>query len=108
MLCGPLCLLCVTLCNWISIRLMKHTLFTIVLTGLVISTAFAQKNKKAGFRFIDHIDKKQIDLEYNGQVMTAYCYYDSLMKPILFPLNTVSGVTVTRGFPLDPKPGERV
>jgi hypothetical protein len=79
----------------------------IVVATLSITITFAQK-KKEGFRFIDHIDKKQIDLEYNGQVMTSYCYYDSLMKPILFPLNTVSGVTVTRGFPLEPRPGERV
>lgn len=78
-----------------------------ILLILTITTTSAQK-KKDGFRFIDHIDKKQIDLEYNGKVMTSYCYYDSLMKPILFPLNTVSGVTVTRGFPIDPRPGERV
>lgn len=68
----------------------------------------AQKKKPEGFRFIDHIDKKQIDLTYNGKLLTAYCYYDSAMKPVLYPINTVSGVTVTRGYPLAPRPGERV
>jgi hypothetical protein len=67
---------------------------------------FAQN--KDGFRFSDHIDKKQIDLLYNGKVLTSYCYFDSLMKPVLFPIHTVSGVTVTRGWPLEPKPGEQV
>jgi hypothetical protein len=86
---------------------MIRSLILVVAAFSFNTTAFSQK-KKDGFRFIDHIDKKQIDLEYNGKVMTSYCYYDSLMKPILFPLNTVSGVTVTRGFPLEPRPGERV
>jgi hypothetical protein len=30
------------------------------------------------------------------------------MKPILFPLRSASGVVVTRGFPLEPRPKERV
>jgi hypothetical protein len=29
------------------------------------------------------------------------------MKPVLFPLNTVSGTTVTRGFPIAPRQGDR-
>jgi Family of unknown function (DUF6807) len=63
---------------------------------------------KSGFELKDHPDKKQIDVLYNGKALTAYCYYDSVMKPILFPLKTVSGITVTRGYPLEPRPGERV
>lgn len=86
---------------------MIRCLIIVLVFTSIFSSTFSQK-KKTGFRFIDHIDKKQIDLEYNGKVMTSYCYYDSLMKPVLFPLNTVSGVTVTRGFPLEPRPGERV
>ena len=44
-------------------------------------------------------------------LFTAYLYADSLSvlkKPVLYPLRTASGVDVTRGFPLDPRPGERV
>lgn len=44
---------------------------------------------------------------YNNQLLTAYCYYDSSRKPILFPVNTVEGITVTRGYPFKPVPGER-
>ena len=69
--------------------------------------AYAQK-KHEGFRFVDYIDKKQIDIMYNDTLLTAYCYYDSVMKPVLFPLNTVSGVMLTRGFPLAPREGERI
>lgn len=68
--------------------------------------AFAQKNE--GFKFIDHIDKKQIDILYHDKILTSYCYGDSIMKPVLFPINTPNGITVTRGFPLAPRKGERV
>jgi hypothetical protein len=30
------------------------------------------------------------------------------MKPVLYPIRTARGTLVTRGFPLDPRPGERV
>ena len=66
---------------------------------------FAQQ---AGFSFHEDVDGKRIDVLYNGKVLTAYCYYDSVMKPVLYPVKTLSGITVTRGFPLDPQPGERV
>lgn len=51
--------------------------------------------------------KKEVIVRYKGQLLTAYCYSDSLYKPILFPLNTLDGVTVTRGWPLQPRAGER-
>src|SRR5688572_28467006 len=78
-------------------------LFILILCSL---TPYAQKTD--GFKFIDHIDKNQIDILYNNQLLTAYCYGDSLMKPVLFPVNTISGISVTRGFPLAPRAGERV
>lgn len=72
----------------------------------VVAQALAQKPQ--GFKFESHPEKKQMDLLYNGQMLTAYCYYDSVMKPVLFPLKTVSGVTITRGYPLEPRAGERI
>lgn len=62
----------------------------------------------SGFAFQEHLEKKQIDVTYNGRLLTAYCYYDSIMKPVLYPVKTLSGVAVTRGYPLDPRAGERV
>ena len=44
---------------------------------------------------------------YNNKLLTAYCYYDSSRKPVLFPVNTVNGVTVTRSYPFKTVPGER-
>lgn len=70
--------------------------------------SFAHVQAQTGFRFVDDIDKKQIDILFNDKMLTAYCYGDSIMKPVLFPVNTVNGATVTRGFPLASRAGERV
>ena len=69
-------------------------------------SAIAQA-KTNGFQFVERPADKQLDLLYNNQLLTAYCYYDSSRKPILFPVNTVDGVTVTRSYPFRMVPGER-
>jgi hypothetical protein len=43
----------------------------------------------------------------DGAPFTAYIYPDNLKKPVLYPLRTATGRAVTRGFPLEPRPGER-
>ncbi|HEY8398010.1 MAG TPA: PmoA family protein [Flavihumibacter sp.] len=62
---------------------------------------------QSGLRWVNKPDQKIHELQYNGKLLTAYRYDDSLMKAVLYPLNTVTGKTVTRGYPLEPRPGER-
>lgn len=68
----------------------------------VLSTA-AQE----GFVFKERPNEEKINLFFNGKLLTAYCYFDSTEKPVLFPVKTLSGVTITRGFPVAPREGER-
>lgn len=81
-------------------------LILIVLAALMFVLASAQQKGK-GFEIIERKAKKQVDILYNGKLLTAYCYYDSVRKPFLFPVNTVDGITVTRGFPIASRAGER-
>jgi hypothetical protein len=78
---------------------------TILLLAFFIlcENAIAQK----GFLWHDKPDQKKIELRFDGKLLTAYCYFDSTEKPVLFPIKTISGITVTRGFPVKPRPGER-
>jgi hypothetical protein len=78
----------------------------IVLFCLFILT-FTSIAQETGFQIIEQKENKQVDILWNGKLMTAYCYYDSIRKPFLFPLNTVDGITVTRGYPINPRSGER-
>ena len=51
---------------------------------------------------------KRVDVTIDGKPFTSYIYPDVLKKPVLYPIRTANGALVTRGFPLDPRPGERV
>jgi hypothetical protein len=79
----------------------------IVVLFCLFILAFVSLAQETGFQIIERKENKQIDILWNGKLMTAYCYYDSIRKPFLYPLNTVDGITVTRGFPINPRPGER-
>ncbi len=80
----------------------------IILSAFILSVFVSIAQKKTnGFEMIERKEAKQIDVLYGGKLLTAYCYYDSIRKPFLFPINTVDGITVTRGYPLQPRTGER-
>lgn len=90
--------------NRIPLRLI-YLSFSIFLPMVISHITFGQQ-AKAGWTIVEQKDKKQIDILESGKLLTSYCYYDSIRKPILFPVRTVSGITVTRGFPIKPIPGE--
>ncbi|WP_267292066.1 DUF6807 domain-containing protein [Parachryseolinea silvisoli] len=60
-----------------------------------------------GFSLVRLDAKKKVEVWYDGKFLTAYCYFDSTEKPVLYPIKTVSGTTITRGFPIAPRAGER-
>ena len=48
----------------------------------------------------------QIDVSIDGKPYTTFFYGPKVPKPYLYPLRAPSGISVTRGFPMDPHPGE--
>ncbi len=53
-------------------------------------------------------DEQRVDVVIDGAEFTAYIYPDTIKKPVLYPLRTATSTVVTRGYPLDPMPKERV
>lgn len=51
--------------------------------------------------------EKKVEVMVDGKLFTSFIYPDTLDKPVLFPINTAAGTTITRGWPLAPRPGER-
>src|SRR5258708_33483591 len=51
---------------------------------------------------------RRVDVAIAGRPFTAYIWPERLKKPVLYPLRSASGTLVTRGWPFDPRPGERV
>lgn len=75
--------------------------------GIVLLSVLSFAQSRQGFQLIEQPENKQVAVLYNGKLLTAYCWLDSIKKPFLFPVNTLDGITVTRGFPIAPRPGER-
>ncbi|MDB5111769.1 MAG: Methane oxygenase PmoA [Mucilaginibacter sp.] len=73
---------------------------------LIHLSAIVQAQKKEQVTMVKSIKDKRIAIFIGGKPFTSFRYPDSLEKPVLFPLRTADGRMVTRGFPLEPRPGE--
>lgn len=78
---------------------------TFMLVAAMILSGFRKEKR---FAITANEVQKRIDITVDGKPFTSYIYPDELMKPVLYPLRTAKGTLVTRGWPLDPRPGERV
>ncbi len=61
-----------------------------------------------GVQIVVKESDRRVDVLVDGQPFTSYVWPTTLKKPVLYPIRTAKGTLVTRGFPLDPRPGERV
>ncbi|SEG49315.1 Methane oxygenase PmoA [Algoriphagus boritolerans DSM 17298 = JCM 18970] len=52
--------------------------------------------------------EKKVEVLVDGKLFTAYLYPETIAKPVLYPIKSSQGNDLTRGFPLAPRPGERV
>jgi len=50
---------------------------------------------------------RRVDITIDGKPFTSYIWPTTIKKPVLYPIVDADGVTITRGYPLDPRPGER-
>jgi len=87
-----------------------------LLAGLSLLMSFALKTnpgrekaaKPKRILLTENKAEKRVDISIDGQPFTSYIYPDNLKKPVLYPLRTAQGTLITRGWPLQPRPGERV
>jgi hypothetical protein len=78
------------------------TLLTVVLAAAGVSAA------EKAVTVTPRVADRRVDVTVDGKPFTSYIWPDRLAKPVLYPIRTAAGTLVTRGFPLDPRPGERV
>lgn len=53
-------------------------------------------------------DRNRVDIYIEGSLFTSYQYPRNIEKPFLFPVTAPNGSVITRGFPVEPRKGERV
>lgn len=76
---------------------------------LAAMPALAQKGDgNSGVKLKVDEANRRVDVLVDGQPFTSYIWPTTIKKPVLYPLRTSAGTVVTRGFPLEPRPGERV
>jgi hypothetical protein len=51
---------------------------------------------------------RRVEIAVGGRAFTSYVWPERVKKPVLYPIRSATGTLVTRGWPLDPRPGERV
>ena len=84
---------------------MKQSLVALLAVGLLtLATSVVPAQT---VKITENKEKKQYDVSVDGQPFTSYVFWDNQKKPILYPLRTAKGTTVTRGFPLEKVAGER-
>ena len=80
----------------------------LVTTMSLVLTAAPTLGQTRSVRVVKNEAERRVDILVDGQPFTSYIWPNSLKTPVLYPLRTVQGTVVTRGFPLEPRPGERV
>ncbi len=95
---------------------MKFNSITLILLPVLfcISCGSGSQDKKEDktstnqkVELINDTTGQKVDVMVDGKLFTSYCYSDSLMKQILYPVLTAAGTPVTRGWPIKPRSGER-
>ncbi|MEP0711663.1 PmoA family protein [Algoriphagus sp.] len=71
-------------------------------------TVAAYEEMKNRIELVRDDAAQKVDVIIDGEFFTSYIYADSLEKPVLYPINTANGTAITRGWPVAPRPGERV
>lgn len=86
----------------------KLVVLAFVAAGFGLSgDALAQTSGK-GVLVVPDETNRRVDITIDGKPFTSYIWPASLKKPVLYPLVSEDGITVTRGYPLEPRAGERV
>jgi hypothetical protein len=87
--------------------MMRHIVGPVLAGVMVVPGLAAAAGKAAPVEIVANEAGRRVDVRIGGKPFTAYVWPESLTKPVLYPLLTARGSAVTRGFPLEPRPGER-
>lgn len=82
----------------------SHCLISLILC--LSSCSLAQDEKEVVLTVME--EEQRVEVYIGGEFFTAYRYDRDLEKTVLFPVNAPGGITLTRGYPLEPRAKERI
>ena len=68
----------------------------------------AQPSADKDVKLVRVDDKHKVDVFIGGAFFTSYQYPVNIEKPFLYPVIAPNGSVITRGYPIEPRKGERV
>jgi hypothetical protein len=83
-------------------------IFILMALFVAQSKTLAQTGKMESVKLVHDEQLQRVDITIGGKPFTSYIYPSTIKKPVLYPVLTSSGTAVTRGFPLEPRAGERI
>ena len=66
----------------------------------------SENDKGVVFKLLE--ENRQVEVYIEGELFTSYIFPENIAKPVLYPVISANGKTITRGFPINTRPGERV
>jgi hypothetical protein len=82
--------------------------FAALASAMMLTQSSPSATSAPGVKITADEAQRRVDITIDGKAFTSLVWPVTLKKPVLFPLVTDEGITVTRGFPLEPRQGERV
>jgi len=73
--------------------------------NLAVAAAYGASGK--GVQVTADEAHQRVNITIDGRPFTTYIWPTTLKKPVLYPIIDADSVTITRGWPLEPRPGER-
>ena len=93
---------------------MKETIGRSIILAFILSLSFScgasrvsQQDNSSKIILVKNEAERKVDVLVGGKLFTSYRWPENVYKPILYPVTTSAGTEITRGFPLNPKEGER-
>jgi hypothetical protein len=77
-------------------------------SGPKSKTEQLEKGVNKGVVVVHSEAERKVEVFIDGELFTSYMYPEEMEKPFLYPVFTASGTVITRGFPIEPREGERV
>jgi hypothetical protein len=80
--------------------------FTICISLMLSTVCLSSNAQNQAVKIVKSTNGNKIDVIIGEKLFTSLMYPDTLEKPVLYPLNAANGTDITRGFPLNTKPGD--
>jgi Methane oxygenase PmoA len=84
----------------------KYVIHGKLLPFILFFPFYAAAQHAEEVKLMKAVNENRVDVFIGPELFTRFLYPESLEKPVLFPIYDAGNTIVTRGFPLNPRPGE--